>query len=86
MEEFLRRLAQRHGPVMRPKGLALDDHAVIKQDMQDVEQRRLRPAPCPAPGRESATDFAFQRSWVAFDGDLVEEPFHFPLHRAKTGG
>src|SRR5438094_2972677 len=80
VEEFLRRLAQRHGPVMRPKGLALDDHAVVEQDMQDIEQRQFRTAPRPSPGSEGATDFTFERPRVAFDGDLVEEPFHFPLH------
>src|SRR5262249_28365377 len=86
VEEFLRRLAQRHGPVMRTKRLALDDHAVIEQDMQNVEQRQLRAAPRPSPGSEGTANFAFERPWVALDGDLVEEPFHFPLHRAKTGG
>src|SRR5215510_11429548 len=86
VEEFLCRLAQRYWPVMRTKGLTLNDHAVIEQDMQDIEQRQLRAAPRPSPGSEGATDFAFERPRVAFDSDLVEEPFHFPLHRAKTGG
>src|SRR2546423_12552727 len=83
--EFLRRLAQRHRSVMRSKGLALDDHAMIEQDMQDIEQCQLSAAPCPSPGSEGAADFPFERSRVTLDGDLVEEPFHFPLHRAKPG-
>src|SRR5262249_32430046 len=86
VEEFLCRLTQRHGPVMWTKGLTLDDHAVIEQDMQNIEQRQLRAAPCSSPSSESTTDFTFQRPRVALDGDLVEEPFHFPFHRAKTGG
>src|SRR4029450_35787 len=63
-----------------------DNHAVIEQDMQDVEQRQFRPAPRPSSGSEGTADFAFERPRVALDGDLVEEPFHFPLYRAKTSG
>src|SRR5215510_16163110 len=85
VEEFLCRLAQRYRPVMRAKGLALDDHAVIEQDMQDIEQRQLGAAPRPSSGREGTANFALERPGIALDGDLVEEPFHFPLHRAKTG-
>ena len=56
---FLRRLAQRHGPVMWTKGLALDDHAVIEQDMQHIEQRQFRAASRPSPGSKGAADFTF---------------------------
>src|SRR5262245_43940469 len=85
VEEFLRRLAQRYWPVMRAKGLALNNHAVVEQDMQHIEQRQLCAAPRPSPSSEGTADFAFERPRVACDSDLVEEAFHFPLHRAKTG-
>ena len=61
MEEFIRRLAQRHGSVMRAKGLTLDDHAVIGRicrTLSSVNSAPLRPVP----GSESAADFALQRS------------------------
>src|SRR5262249_16164824 len=86
MKKFICRLTQCHGPVMWTKGLALDDHAVIEQDMQDVEQRQLRAAPCSSPGREGTAHFALERPRVALDGDFIKKTFHFPLHRAKTGG
>src|SRR5439155_2457020 len=83
--ELIRRFAQGHRPIVGTKGLALDNHAVIEQDMQGIQERQFRTTARPSPSGEGTADLTLQWPWVALDGDLVEEPFNFPIHRAKTG-
>src|SRR5215831_5114987 len=71
---------------MRPKRLPLDNHAMIEQDMEHIEQGQFGAAPRPRASSEGAADFAFQWPWVALDSDLVEESLDLPSHGAKAGG